>query len=1232
MSITVYVGHSGQRLKLDPSVTNTVEALKAWLQAQIAVQPRSQILLTSQGKQVRSQTLLTENEIFVFDSNRLNSKSPSDTPSPGDEFDPGVAPDTLSNQNDLQAWQSLFRVRRNWAAGLLQGCESRTKEAQQYQDEQLIIDRCLGVAIASLQQHLKSAEKQSSSVESWSEEVLQEQENSLGNWEANLDSLRNIPARHEFTRFIQPMHSSGKRNSQQDNLATLQGFVDVAYVRKAAGGAKSLMTEFAQKVVKIRENLDTASREGDELLRAVEQIGASSAASNTSEPAQLLEEIDIVVKKITSDLEHIQSLPRTQQSVSQASKMALLHTRNYLPNLSDYCSEMNDLVERTCDQRNRAASTAQEHMRTLSSIESLLSEFYRDTKNLELPQDDQQAFATLNIVSRLPSVYGALLVESVRRREWVAKMRRDAATLQEEVATYQDEEDKRRKKWIRSVEDVVKADSLRSNVLGIELKLYNEGGSWPMVTRDDLQEYLNVLTEVYGQCAVVEELDSAIQDIDKPTRKQIKHAKAFKNGSMHEAAFGDTSLLLRGDDQNKSLKETNTRLEEELKGQKSRVRKLEDLLHRSSQLGRASAGDIFTPQSGSGIDRNFTPGLPTPYSSDDPSRKGSLQHQRKPSVQMPDDNKLAKRVVDLEHELQAAKDEATSRKNSDAEVQKQVEEAMSTKKDLMENMDAQQREFATERRHLEKDLAEAKERVEELENEIERVSGSRDDERSGVDTKIVALEEEIVRLKEDSSGHAARAATEQDARNAIERKLEIAESARMEAELQLQKMQMERGQQNENEAEQLQSLATAHSHLSPEVEAPSNLGPLAAALEDLSRRSAAHAKDLEEAVAFAKSENESLWSSNERQKSELGVATQRQSESEDQGRQLQERLSSEEARAKSLEQQLNQEQEQLRILRSKFAEGETGSDVLRQRAAEEEARAGKLSSDLAEANSHINSLDVELMRLQKKHKAYHDTAEASSERLHKQAEHAKEVSQRLYAQHSRLTRLLERLGLAVSYQDDIMVIERASKLDKSTTMIEPPGHPSRAVGMTSPPPTRKSSTTEEPSDLSMLRWPDAHTGEEENHQFEAFLAQISRFNFETFSEAVTKRVRDFEYTARKYNKEAKESIKRAEAYKERSLKLKTEAHTKIAVKDFKEGDLALFLPTRGQAKGAWAAFNVGCPHYFLAEKDGMRLGSRDYIVARINKIEQKVVDLSKAMPQQADGRSIDETSDGAPSF
>lgn len=1235
MSISVFIGHTGQRLVLDPSLTTSLDALKSWITTHAGVQQRSQVLLTALGKQVRTQTLLTENELFVFDSSLLNGKnatSPSRSITQSaisSDFHPGTAPDNVSNQADLQSWQELFRLRKSWAAELLNGCSTRAKQAQQYQNEQNVIERSLGVAVASLQHHIKTAEKQYAGVEDWSNDVLQEQQRHVDDWDRNLNSLRDIPAKSDFSRFIQPLalaSGSTRRNSQQ-SINNLQGFVDVVAVKQAASAAKTLVNLLATRMDNVREDLDSASRGTGDLVQDVDQISNRSMAESNSEPAHLIAEIRMVVNKMASDLEHVQSLPRTSQSMTSASKMALLHTRNYVPNLVDYCGEMNELVHRAKQQRDSAAETALEHMKSLSDIESQLAKSYAEMKDIDISDDHHKTFLTLSTISRLPSVYGQLLVESVRRREWVAKMKRDSATLQEEVAMYQEEEDKRRKKWMRTVDDIVSPDALQSRVLGIELALQNEGGSWPMTTRDELTEYLNALSSVFGEGPVTDEIDQAIRDLDKPTRKQIKHAKAFKNGSMHEAAFGDTSLLLRGDEQYKTLRETNARLEEDLRGQKSRVRKLEDLLHRQTQITRASTGDVFTPTSEGPLPHRMStpPGAP----SEDTSRNNSLSKQRRPSLaqaQGLEEKRLAKRIVDLEAELQSYKDEVASRKNSDVEFQKQVEEATLTKKDLMENMEAQQREFADIRRSLERDLAEAKEKIEECDNEIERLAGSRE----GVD-------EEIVRLKEDAAGHAARAATEHDARNALERRVEIAEAAKSQAEQEMQKTLHEKEQRRESEADHLQSLTAAHTHLSPDAESPSGLIGLAAALEELAQKSAVHVKELEEAVAYAKTENASLWTSNDRQKAELATAGQKQTEAEEQVREAQEKLSAEEAKAKSLEEQLTNEQEQLRMLRSKFAEGETGSEVLRQRVTDEEAKTKKLSSELAEAKSHINSLDIELMRLQKKHKAYHASAEASAERLERRAERAKEVSQRLYSQNMRLGRLLERLGLVISYQDDgKMTIERASKMAASTTILDPHSQMIRQVSVTSPSPTRKSSATETepPADLRLLHWPDSQTTEDETVQFEAFLNHISRFDLDVFADAVTKRVKDFEYTAKKYSKEAKESTKRADAYKERAVKLRSEAQAKIAVRDFKEGDLALFLPTRGgQVKGAWAAFNIGCPHYFLAEREGMRLGTRDFIVARIQKVEQKVVDLSGQRASAsiaADGRSIDETSE-APS-
>lgn len=83
---------------------------------------------------------------------------------------------------------------------------------------------------------------------------------------------------------------------------------------------------------------------------------------------------------------------------------------------------------------------------------------------------------------------------------------------------------------------------------------------------------------------------------------------------------------------------------------------------------------------------------------------------------------------------------------------------------------------------------------------------------------------------------------------------------------------------------------------------------------------------------------------------------------------------------------------------------------------------------------------------------------------------------------------------------------------------------------------------------------------------------------------------------RKWQKQCKE-------YRER-------AKSKITFRNFTRGDLALFLPTRNSASKPWAAFNVSFPHYFLQATGhlGEQLKSREWIVARITSITERVVD------------------------
>lgn len=61
---------------------------------------------------------------------------------------------------------------------------------------------------------------------------------------------------------------------------------------------------------------------------------------------------------------------------------------------------------------------------------------------------------------------------------------------------------------------------------------------------------------------------------------------------------------------------------------------------------------------------------------------------------------------------------------------------------------------------------------------------------------------------------------------------------------------------------------------------------------------------------------------------------------------------------------------------------------------------------------------------------------------------------------------------------------------------------------------------------------------------------------------------------------------------------------KISYRAFGSGDLALFLPTRNAYSPAWAAFNVGAPHYFLL-MDGVETEGKDFLIGRIQDITEK---------------------------
>ncbi|KAH9026685.1 autophagy-related protein 11-domain-containing protein [Lactarius deliciosus] len=105
------------------------------------------------------------------------------------------------------------------------------------------------------------------------------------------------------------------------------------------------------------------------------------------------------------------------------------------------------------------------------------------------------------------------------------------------------------------------------------------------------------------------------------------------------------------------------------------------------------------------------------------------------------------------------------------------------------------------------------------------------------------------------------------------------------------------------------------------------------------------------------------------------------------------------------------------------------------------------------------------------------------------------------------------------------------------------------------------------------------------------LEVLRSFDHDGFLEAIAKAGK----TIRKWQKHCK-------GYRERSK-------AKISFRNFAEGDLALFLPTRNSTR-PWAAFNVSFPHYFLQATGRLaeQLKTREWIVARITSILERVAE------------------------
>ncbi|KAI5925328.1 autophagy-related protein 11-domain-containing protein [Camillea tinctor] len=1191
----VLIAHTGQRLQVDISQFSSLDDFKGWVARQSSIPLQNIVALTSQGKTVKIQTIQSEKEIYVYDIRITQISSPgastslvSESPLPK-RYTVSAAPNSIEDTYSLRSWQDLFKKRRDWALKLVEDCTTMAAAAEARYGEMDVMLKCLDAAVANLDTALKPIEPKYSELKKWATPAQEEYATLATNWENYLELARNIPISPTMVRF---MTGQDIRKGRQ---ATLEDLIDPEPTRKAGKLAATSLRKFNAKITELDQVADKMFNGCEELFQEFEKLVARSAIQHSKDWRQLLEDIEAVARKIDTDYQATLQYTNQSKDIPQASKTAVNHTKHLLPSLQNRAMEMYDMLVYATKARNDVATESLGFMRNIAEITSLHHSVKTQMNLVNQGEEEMTTFDYLRLIQQLPFMYASFAIEAIRRKEWSEKVKADSSTLVNEMALFQEEELKRRRKWQKMVGSTYGPETYENHVLGLEVNLRGEEEPWPTMTKQDLADFLTLIRQHNVDAAVVEDVAKLINELGNPTKQQSKRLKAFKNGSVHEAVLGRSGLLIRGDDDLlRSLQGDKSKLESRVKTAESRVRRLEDLLHRQTQSSRPS---LFQPQHQ--LERTDSMTSIRTARQSEGNRRSSISENNEALLQ---------RIAQLEGDLNAQKECSEAlEKEANAHVEdmkSRMEEAVSTKQDLMGNMEALKREFMEERKSLEDEVKHLRARLEETEDEIEHFGESRENEKFTYDEKLRSLEEEVDRLTNERQDDILKTQGQVEfLRN--ETRVQRERSISLERELREARETIKSltNRSEETTDTQIRSLKELHGQLSPDESAPQDFADLMDAVTTKSADVLAKVQSLEQDLSLMRTDLEHAQGTVKEVKNELSTTKEKLSQTELTSVHLRETLDKEKARCSTLEAEITDAREQLNQVRVKMTEGETGSETLRKKLEDEEKRVAELTEQLASSQSQVGSLEEEVRMFQDKLKATESTLEIMNSRFEGRNDRTKDLTQRLYTHNERLCRLLERLGFSVTRKDRSMTIQKIPRSERTSQNPNDSSDPGNTV-------RRSASTTgnllADSADLRLLYWMNAEDSNTEEEQYQAYMAGPGNFDIDAFSETIYRRVKEMEHTARKMTRDAR-------GYRERSHVLAKEAHEKIAFKHFKEGDLALFLPTRNQTTGAWAAFNVGCPHFFLREQEGHRLRSREWLVARITRIQERVVDLSKSL-------------------
>ncbi|KAI8393603.1 uncharacterized protein BYT42DRAFT_551620 [Radiomyces spectabilis] len=1213
----VYRAETGQQINWRSTALDTfrtLDDLKKELERCTGVPADSQILMTSYGTQVRQDqfsdvlhaTGQDEYIVFCYDRHYLGS-SPEEIATLLDVETPTLEPkvppfdalralqalnhkrsiEKLTVSQSCELYLSLFSSFDVYCQSLIKTANLHTQLAQTIVTEQKSQTMALNVALTNLESHNRFAKQGIQTLFTAADKELARHTALLDAVNIDLSILRHIQIHPQILqhindpeivkgqgRLVHFINDAAIEHVKDDTLKRCDHLTaELQELRNLASDLEAWESDLHRQMAEDHDlqSLDTTLSDIQEMLNKAQFLRDKIKRDLGRIYSKISELLNIPLQSLLSSLtlnttaahaRNINSSPSTNGLSSHAKKtleafshLAEIHVRDYLPKLSDYEASIRQRVNDLAWKKRCAIESFLKNMNTVSQLQS---EIAAVTPRLETANKDLSELKQTNGHHGLESprellfAYGALLIELVRRNEYMKLLIQNADMVADLLARYRDQEEKRRQTFRHDIAPILPFNfvALEDSASHCEISTICAKSKYPEIERDDILDYITLLSQFYGHSAFSKIskakgkslYQSTSMDQSTPLRSK---SKRWLNGDNFLSVLHDMNKKLDGlkvdflkDVQDmfsipqppKSMGGTSRRMvspladsvspihasynaENQLKDYEAKIASLERTLQKNLNMTPelrskdADEGDRFTVSSNDSFAYSVVEGGKDKIldigHSPSPTDKDQLIAQMKKEIQQLQDtvyqretfiNKMHGQLIEEQEKADAYR---VQNEHEKEDMRLQIQE-------LEQLLDEERQTYEENRKSLLKE-AQIKDNLADI-----RIASVEDELRGRMQDVLEEHKRTCEKLK------AKHYEEIQDLKRAHQEEMEeFNDRLRIELEQrQIMETQLQAVRQEKNDLDmQLTRVQSDH--------------------DAITQQAAAEKIEMENKIQML-----SLEKGN-----------------------------SEQAR-EDIKQRLAQAREMVAKAENDWMEKQKWLEEMM--AGQEAIRTAVIELWDKHLDRSVNG-DIDILTL----------LQEFDQALHKQTKESRHDHD---SKRSPPPAMLQGIEYAEAYQ---LAIRMAQKLEEFIIFIIK-------------------------ELIEQLQLPGSHIGVSDSLEplpnfdiaaCEMIMDAANAIDHKLFVSSVGKSIRE----ARDYNRRWQKEYKQL---KEKYNKLVVTTHEKIAFRNFKVGDVALFLPTRSNTSGKpWAAFNINAPYYFLKPSESVigQMQTDEWIVARITSITECVV-------------------------